>query len=305
MQTLSTMPRAADAGDLERVSHEESLPTAEADPLLQQIAMLRSSSREPILDVLHAEPELPTQLVPHVIPLVAWDPIAEEATTALRKVASRSVGQLIDALVDQDQPFAVRRRLARALSGSTTQRAVDGLLLGLEDSRFEVRFQCGRSLAFILNKERTAHVDADRIFRVVRQEVAVGRPVWESHQLLDRLDDHETDSFVDEFVKSRANRSLAHVFTLISLVLPAEPLQIAFRGLHTNDQNLRGTALEYLESVLPPDIRERLWPFLDDPRPTRKTRRPREEILGDLLRSNQSIVLNLEELKRRVRSANV
>ena len=91
----------------------------------------------------------------------------------------------------------------------------------------------------------------------------------------------------------------------MSLVLPAEPLRIAFRGLHTDDQNLRGTALEYLEGVLPPDIRERLWPFLDDPRPERTGGRPREEILEDLLRSNQSINLNLEELKRRARPASV
>ena len=34
--------------------------------------------------------------------------------------------------------------------------------------------------------------------------------------------------------------------------------------LHTSDPVLRGTALEYLEGVLPPDIRDRLWPFLGD-----------------------------------------
>ena len=79
-----------------------------------------------------------------------------------------------------------------------------------------------------------------------------------------------------------------------------EPLRIAFRGLHTNDPDLRGTALEYLEGVLPPAIRERLWPFLEDPRPAaNRTVRQRDEILGDLLRSNESITLKLKELKRR------
>ena len=113
----------------------------------------------------------------------------------------------------------------------------------------------------------------------------------------------EPDLFVDEVVKDRADRSLAHVFTLLSLILPAEPLQIAFRGLHTDDQNLRGTALEYLESVLPPQIRERLWPFLEDTRPVKRSTRQREDILADLLRSNESIALNLAELQRRARSA--
>ena len=105
---------------------------------------------------------------------------------------------------------------------------------------------------------------------------------------------------MDEFVKDRASRSLAHTFTLLSLVLRPEPLRIAFRGLHTDDPNLRGTALEYLEGVLPPAIRERLWPFLEDPRPAaNRTIRQRDEILADLLRSNASITLNLKELQRR------
>ena len=64
-------------------------------------------------------------------------------------------------------------------------------------------------------------------------------------------------------MKGRTSQGLPHVFTLLSLVLPAEPLQVAFRGLHADDDNLRGTALEYLDGVLPPTIRARLWPSLE------------------------------------------
>jgi hypothetical protein len=189
--------------------------------------------------------------------------------------------------------------VARALASATSQRAVDGLLLGLDDLRFEVRFQCGRSLGAILQRRPKLRVDRERVFEIVLREVAVGRPIWESHRLLDRLDQPEQESFVDEFVKGRASQSLAHVFTLLALVLPTEPLQIAYRGLHTDDQNLRGTALEYLEGMLPPAIRDRLWPFLEDQRAPERATRDRDEILADLLRSHESIMLNLDELKRR------
>jgi hypothetical protein len=182
-----------------------------------------------------------------------------------------------------------------------SQRAADGLMLGLDDLRFEVRFQCARSLAAIVEKNLTIRIDRERIFAYVLREVAVGRPVWESRRLLDALDATDTVPFVDDFLRDRASQSLTHVFTLMSLVLPREPLQIAFRGLHTDDQNLRGTALEYLEGILPAVIRERLWPFLEDRRPAGDRRgRPREEILAELLRSNRSIVLNLQELQRQV-----
>jgi AAA family ATP:ADP antiporter len=272
------------------------LPTA--DPEIQEILALRSRNRERVLGVLRVDENLPASLVPHVIPLLAWDAVAEDAVRALRKVAEERVGELTDALIDPNQPFAVRRRLARVFSICVSQRATDALLLGLDDGRFEVRFQCARSLSAIVDKNRLIRIDRERIFEVVRREVTVSRPVWQSHRLLDAMAD-EKQSFVDEFIKDRASQSLAHVFILLSLVLPATPLQIAYRGLHTSDPGLRGTALEYLEGVLPPDIRERLWPFLGTGARIEGGARGREEILADLLRSNDSIVLNLEELRRR------
>jgi hypothetical protein len=253
--------------------------------------------------VLSDEEGLPGSLVPHVIPLLAWDPVAEEAARALRKVVEEHVGTLIDVLIDPNQPFAVRRRLARVFSTCVSQRAADGLLLGLEDLRFEVRFQCGRSLAAIVEKNARIRIDRERVFDAVRREVAVGRPVWESQRLLDTLDQGEPRTFVDEFLKDRAGQSLAHVFTLLALVLPTAPLQIAYRGLHTSDSGLRGTALEYLEGVLPPDLRERLWPFVGGTPRGARSDRSRDAILDDLLRSNESILLNLEELRRRTRAA--
>ena len=129
----------------------------------------------------------------------------------------------------------------------------------------------------------------------------MSQSVWEGRKLLDGPDEGDRQSFLEELVKDRANQSLAHVFTLLALVLPTEPLRIAFRGLHTDDQGLRGTALEYLESVLPAEIRDSLWPFVENRRAPAKSVRPREEALAELLRSNQSIMINLEELKKRGR----
>ena len=269
------------------------------NPEIQDILWLRSRDRNRVVAVLRRDEALIPTLIPHVIPLLAWDQVTDEAIVALRKVASKHIGSLADALLDPYEEFAVRRRIPRVLSVCRSQRAVDSLLLGLDDIRFEVRFQCGRSLALIAAAQPEITIAADRIFNVVQKEVAVGRPVWEGRHLLDRLEDAEGASFVDEFVRMRANQSLAHVFTMLSLVLPAEPLRIALRGLHADDQHLRGTALEYLESILPAMIRDPLWPFLEDHRPAGRPVKPREDILADLLRSNQSILLNIEEIRRR------
>jgi hypothetical protein len=92
------------------------------------------------------------------------------------------------------------------------------------------------------------------------------------------------------------------VFTLLSLAFPRRPLVLAFHGLYTDDEHLRGTALEYLESMLPADVRAALWPYLEDSRPPGGSPQSRAEALERLLRSHRSIQLNLEEARRRIRA---
>ncbi len=233
--------------------------TVPLDPLLQDIMALREGTDPSALAVLSRPDGLARPLVSHVIPLLASRTLGDYAVFALRKVAEEHVGELTDALLDPNQPVDVRRRMARVFSVCVSQRAADGLLLALDDSSFDVRFQAARSLAAIVEKNPRVVFDKQHIERVVLKEVEVGRPFWEGQRL---LEDYPSEAPLDMFLKERAARSLAHVFALLSLVIPREPLQIAFRSLHVEDHHLRGTALEYLEGVLPGPIRQALWPFL-------------------------------------------
>lgn len=256
------------------------------DSEVRDIIVLRGEGHEGVLEVLSRSDGLAAALVPHVIPLLALDGLADHADFALRKVAEDRIGELTDALLDPNQPDVIRRRLARVFAVCVSQRAVDGLVGALEDPAFGVRFQAARSLVAILEKSPRARVDRQHIETVVLREVTVSWPIWEGRRLLGGL---VSESPLDAFVKDRAGQSLAHVFTLLSLVLPRAPLQIAFRSLHSADERLRGTALEYLEGVLPRPIRQRLWPFLE-PRPAVRAM-SRAAIVADLLRLNASVTL--------------
>jgi hypothetical protein len=82
------------------------------------------------------------------------------------------------------------------------------------------------------------------------------------------------------------------VFSLLALELPATPLKVAFRALHSDDRMLRGLALEYLEGSLPHEVFERLVAFLESG-PTGPAARPREEVLQELLASQDTITSRL------------
>jgi hypothetical protein len=281
----------------EQESRRPGLAVAGLGPELARAQELSSRDAGRVRQALSTEPLTPTQ-VAFVIPLLAWDPVAREAIAALRSVAGRVVGQLVDALVDQDQPFAVRRRIPVVLGTCPSQRAAEGLIQALSDQRFEVRYRAGRVLSRIRTLDASLHIDRDRILSAVDREMQVDRGVWEGRRILDQLEDEDWSPVLDEVLRERADRSLEHVFTMLSLIYPPQPLKVAFQGIHTDDAILRGTALEYLETALPTAMWTKLQPFLEDTRPKAHSIRESREVLADLLNSQHSIVIQLESLKR-------
>jgi len=226
-----------------------------------------------------------------VIDLLAWD-----------AVASENLDLLARRLLDPDEDFAVRRRLVAVLADSFTDQSFEALLGALGDRRFEVRYRAGGALARMMERMPGVRVKEDQVMNAIQREVTVERGVWEGRRLLD-ADDELWSPVEADIVRDRANRSLEHVFTLLSLVRPAAPLRLAFRALLTDDAYLRGTALEYLESVLPESIRVPLWPFLEQTDRPRRQPRPPGEVVQELLASKESIVLALAAVRQRATPA--
>ena len=269
------------------VGQERGTANVPRDPIVQDLVTLRGGTETAIIRILSRPDGMARPLVSHVIPLLGSEALGDYAVFALRKVAEEHVGQLTDALLNPAYSVHVRRRVARVFSVGGSQRAADGVLAALDDPSFDVRYQAGRSLAAILEKNPRLAIDPQKIEQIVLREVDADQPIWEGQRL---LEDYPSDAPLDRFLRQRAARSLAHVFALLSLIIPREPLQIAFRSLHVEDHHLRGTALEYLEGVLPPAIRQRLWPFLL----RRRAQAPvqsRTEIVAGLVRSHASPTL--------------
>jgi hypothetical protein len=87
-------------------------------------------------------------------------------------------------------------------------------------------------------------------------------------------------------------RQLAHVFTLLSLALEPEPLRIAWAALRGRDRALRGTALEYLDTVLPDDIFKPLRERCGGEPEAKVARRPVEQVAADLRASSVNLRLD-------------
>jgi hypothetical protein len=212
------------------------------------------------------------------------------ALEALRQHASQLTGQLLDALLDPSLDFVIRRRIPRVLAACSTQRAADGLLLGIADERFEVRYECGRALLRLTDQSPEVVVSEARVLDAIRREVESGRALTEQSAALADEEElpEEQQALVEGLVQDRVDRSLEHMFTILSLILEREPLRMAFTGLHHEDQKYRGTALEYLDTVLPRDVRDIIWPYLGEAAPLPSVRPP-NELLADLLAATEAL----------------
>jgi ATP:ADP antiporter, AAA family len=250
-----------------------------------------------VLVALESAPRFETIHVAQVLQLLAWDDVTLQVRRALERTVDRHAGLLIDALLDGGTEFAIRRRIPRILLAAPSQRTLDGLALGLADTRFEVRYQCSRAMDRTLVADPSLRVDAARIYQVVERELSVARPVWNGHRLLDQFESSDAVMFLDEHLRDRANRSLEHVFSLLVTVLPREPVKVAFRVVHSEDKMLRGLALEYLNGVLPENVRVRLWEVLDAGHGHGAGPASTTTALEELLRSQDGL---LQQLNRQV-----
>lgn len=281
-------PAKTDSGDLVTrrpiaVSIEPRTPRDE--PMVETIADLLSGDRLRVQKALCTTEDDP-RLTPFVIPLLAWTEVRGEALAWLRRLAPRIAGQLADALADPAMHDDTRRRLPRVLRGLRSRVAAHGLMRGLADPRFDVRYECGLALARMAERDSELEVPHVPVLEAVRRELAFERKLLEAEPQLDPLDDEGDAPIFESALSDRASRGLEHVFTLLSLMLDRESLRTAFRALVNGDDALRGTALEYLENVLPVEIRDALWPYVTGRRrPMRGSHRPAQEVLRDLLHS--------------------
>jgi hypothetical protein len=254
---------------------------------------LRSGDRARVAAAL--EMPLTQDLVPLAIPLLAWQPVTELATRQLRSIAPRVTGALVDALLDPGTDFNVKRKLPAVLEQGDPELASLGLWRALSDERFEVRFRAGKALARHRDAGHALPVAAEQVFDAVLREVNVDVELWRGRRLLDGYEGPESEMRLYRVLSQRSATALDHVFTLLGLVLSAEPLRVALHALSTDDPVLQGTALEYLESVLPPRVRSRLWPFLELERTTTASSHSPHDIVAALDLDHPSIVMYLQE----------
>lgn len=298
-----------------RKKRQPTLPERSAvDPTLARVSELVSDDPGRIRSALLGELLSPAA-VAYVIPLLGRKEVHVAATKSLAKVAGSCLGQLVDASRDPLVPLPARLELPALIAAAVlepgkgtditrlrSELARAGLTACLSDAEFEMRFRSAAALGELREKLPELEVDVQAVFEGVRRELSVDPAVW---QALDEATTVAADAAASHPGPKALSRAAQHLATLLALALPADPVRTAFQSLWSEDTTIRGVALEYLDNVLPEDIRQRMWLVLaleataaedaaaekaatKDSGTTGKTRRPVEDVLAELLKTRQA-----------------
>jgi ATP:ADP antiporter, AAA family len=221
---------------------------APADGVLAALTELRAGDEQRARVVLRALRSEPV-LVPQVVLLLGADALARDAADWISAQQPAPIGALSDALLAQDLDATIRRRVARLLGKSDDERAARLLLDALPRVPVDVRLGVVQALARLGS----------------RRSLAPAPLLAAAADLAAASDDAE-------------ERVLEQVFTLLAAAYPGEPIQRAYRALALEGQ-LRGTALEWLDTLLPHPLKAVLWPRIAPQEEVSRSRRRNAEEL--------------------------
>ena len=246
-----------------------------ADPAVAAIVEFRSGDLLRIRAALRDPPRDPL-IVGALVQLLSRDDVVRMVVSALASFGARAAGEMVSVLLDPSTPDVVRRRLPLALKSCPSPIARDGLLTALDGFDFEIRLRCGRALLALTDEHPELMQPFPAALALVERELSGG---------------------------GELHRVREHVFNLLALALEREPVRIAARAFTTEDAYVRGTALEYLETVLPPRMFAALRPMLAATGPPPARRRPATEVRAELIRAGATMTVSLDELRRQLEMA--
>lgn len=200
------------------------------DDVVSALRELRSGQPDRVRAVLRqrrSEPVLASQ----VVALLGDDAVARDAADWLSAQEPAPIGVYADALLADGLASAARRRVARLLGKSDAELAVQSLLGALPKVPTSVRFGVAQALA----------------------RLATRRPIARGPLLASIVEVASEPVGGDE--------RLEQIFALLAATYPEEPIAHAFRALERGG-DLRGTALEWLDVLLPNEVKRALWPKL-------------------------------------------
>ena len=200
-------------------------------------------------------------LVPRVLERLAQPGLTDVAIAVLASMGDAIVGTLRDHLIDPSAPLDIRREIPAVLQAIGTPAAQYVLLESVLDSDTILRHRVITALNKLGQSHPERRVDTRLIETVLGAEI-MGH--YRSYQVLGSLGGAlDARDPVVQALKDSINQEAERIFRLLKILYPARDMHSAFVGLQADDPIVQDNAIEFLDSILSPQLRALLVPLFD------------------------------------------
>ncbi len=230
------------------------------DPLLSHL--LTDPDPAVAREAVHAVGKLrKRRLVPELLDRLSHPELRADAAKALSEFGDSIVGALRDHLGDHNISLEARREIPGIMAKIGTLSAASVLMEKLLESDTMLRFR----IISALNKLQRLHPEIETDVQML--EMVLGAEIlghYRSYQILDKLGaPQNSDDQVARALSESIQQELERIFRLLGLLHPHLDVHSAYLGLQSKNVAVHDNALEFLDNVLKPQLREMLVPLLD------------------------------------------
>ena len=200
-------------------------------------------------------------LVPRVIERLGQPGLTNVAVSVFAGMGDAIAGTLRDHLIDLSAPIEIRREIPAVLQAIGTPAAQYVLLESVLDSDTILRHRVISALNKLGQVYPERRVDKRLIETVLGAEI-MGH--YRSYQVLGSLGaELDPRDPVVQGLKESIRQEAERIFRLLKILYPERDMHSAFVGLQADDAVVQDNAIEFLDSILSPQLRGLLVPLFD------------------------------------------
>ncbi len=201
-------------------------------------------------------------MIGELIERLAEPALTSTIASALAPFGDRIVGTLRDSITDMEMPAEVRREIPKVLEEIGTPAAQAVLVESVLDRDVVLRYHTIAAL----NRLGQAHPDraTDRkLIETVLAAEIMGH--YRSYQVLATLSADLSDAAnpIEHGLRESMEKETERIFRLLKILYPQYDMHSAYVGLQSADPVVHDNAVEFMDSVLPPEVRALVIPLFD------------------------------------------
>ncbi|MFM8536378.1 MAG: Npt1/Npt2 family nucleotide transporter [Acidimicrobiia bacterium] len=205
-------------------------------------------------------------LIGELIDRVDEPALTDHIATALAAFGDRIVGTLRDYLVDSEMRADVRREIPKILEAIGSRAAQEVLTESVLDRDVVLRYHTIAALNRLGQAHPARATDRKLIESVLAAEI-MGH--YRSYQVMGTLGGALAGSLndpanpLDHGLRESMEKESERIFRLLKILYPQYDLHSAYVSMQSDDPIVHDNAVEFMDSVLPPEVRALIIPLFD------------------------------------------